>query len=252
MSAEAPDGAAPPIRVSDVRASRGVRWLAGGFALFKERPLGWLGLALGWLVMSFGLLIIPLIGVLAFYLLQPVFFASFALVARKQGTGERIDSGDLFLGFKSNLKALAGVGAIELFVAVCVSVVFATFAVPTAIDGTGRVLGAQELVAQLQGKEWILIGGFLLVGIVKGALWFTPALIAFHGLSAAHAVRWSLYAALSNVGAMVLYSIALFAMFFAAALPWLLGLFIAMPVMIASTYVGYREVFEEESKVKSD
>lgn len=243
MSAEAP-GSTMTIRAADVGATRGVRWLIGGFQLFKARPLGWLGLALGWIVMTFGVLIIPVIGVLAFYLLQPVFFASFALVARKQERGERIDSGDLFLGFKANLKALAGVGSIELVVAVCVSILFATFAVPTAMDSTGRVLPASELVAQLQGKEWILIAGFLLVSLVKAALWFAPALIAFHGLSTAHAVRWSVYAALSNFGAMMVYSVALFAMFFLAALPWLLGLFIALPVMIASTYVGYREVFE--------
>ena len=44
--------------------------------------------------------------------------------------------------------------------------------------------------------------------IVKGALWFAPAVLAFHDLSTAHAIRWSLYAALSNLGAMALYGLA--------------------------------------------
>jgi len=80
---------------------------------------------------------------------------------------------------------------------------------------------------------------------VKGALWFAPALLAFHDLSTAHAVRWSLFAAVSNVGAMVAYGVALTVVFVAGALPWGLGLIVAIPMMVASTYTGYAAVFEE-------
>jgi uncharacterized membrane protein len=57
-------------------------------------------------------------------------------------------------------------------------------------------------------------------------------------------VRWSAYACLANVGAMLLYGLALFAIFFAALIPWALGLIVVVPIMAISTYVGYREVFE--------
>ena len=54
-------------------------------------------------------------------------------------------------------------------------------------------------------------------------------------------MRWSVYAALSNVGAMVAYGLALTVVFVAGGdLPWGLGLLVVIPVMVASTYVGYR------------
>jgi uncharacterized membrane protein len=105
----------------------------------------------------------------------------------------------------------------------------------------------EDYARALQGKEWIVVLGFALSAVVKGALWFAPALIAFHGLSTSHAIRWSVYAALSNIGAMLVYGFALGAMFFVAVIPWGLGLFVAIPVMLTSTYVGYRDVFEKGS-----
>ena len=59
-----------------------------------------------------------------------------------------------------------------------------------------------------------------------------------------HAIRWSVYAALSNLGTMILYGLALGACFVLAVIPWFLGLLVVLPVMAISTFVGYREVFE--------
>jgi uncharacterized membrane protein len=63
-------------------------------------------------------------------------------------------------------------------------------------------------------------------------------------MSTTHAMRWSMYAALANVGAMMIYGMVLMALFFVALLPWALGVIVFMPVMAISTFVGYREVFE--------
>jgi uncharacterized membrane protein len=38
-------------------------------------------------------------------------------------------------------------------------------------------------------------------------------------------------------------------MVFVALLPWGLGLFIAVPVMLASNYVGYREIFGDTGTI---
>ena len=67
-----------------------------------------------------------------------------------------------------------------------------------------------EYVEMLKGKEWILLLGFVLTVMVKGALWFAPPLIALHDMPVTHAMRWSVYAALANVGAMIVYGLALF------------------------------------------
>jgi uncharacterized membrane protein len=79
---------------------------------------------------------------------------------------------------------------------------------------------------------------------VKGALWFAPPLIAFHGMTTVQAMRWSLYASIANIGAMLAYGATLLALFFAGVLTWMLGMIVVVPLMAISTYIGYREVFE--------
>jgi hypothetical protein len=231
------------IRVAELRAGRGVRWLTEAFGLFRRKPMAWIGLSAGWLVITFGLLLLPLIGGVIANFLQPVFFASFAIIALRQLHGEKILMGDLFLGFRRNLRPLVNLGAVLLMVEIAVFALMAMLGLPMAATGD-KPFTVNEYVDALKGKEWILILGFLLTVAIKGAVWFAPPLIALHDMSMAHAVRWSAYACLANVGAMILYGLALFAIFFAALIPWALGLIVVVPIMAISTYVGYREVFE--------
>jgi uncharacterized membrane protein len=75
-------------------------------------------------------------------------------------------------------------------------------------------------------------------------VWFAPPLIAFHGMATVQAMRWSLYACVANLGTMIVYGLALLALFFIGLLPWALGLVVVIPMMAISTYIGYRDVFE--------
>ena len=230
-------------RVAEVPASRGAAWLGESFRLFRGAPLAWTGLCAGWIVITLGLMIVPLIGMVASNFLQPVFFASFAICAYKQRAGEKIAINDLFSGFRHHVRALINLGALLLLAQLAVLVVMAMLGLPTG-GSADQELTIQEYVELLKGKEWILIVGFLLTVAIKGALWFAPPLIAFHGMSTTQAMRWSLYAFIANIGAMTVYGIALMGLFFIALIPWALGLVIVVPLMAISTYVGYREVFE--------
>lgn len=231
------------IRVAEVSAGRGPAWLAESFTLFRAKPMAWIGLSLGWIVITFGLLVIPLIGGVIANFLQPVFFASFAIAAYRQTQGEPVVMADLFAGFKRNLRALINLGALLLIAEIVIFAVMALLGLPiAAAEGTSFTVS--EYMEQLKGKEWILLLGLVLTGVVKGALWFAPPLIAFHGMSTGHAMRWSVYAALANVGAMIAYGVTLVLLFFAGLLPWALGLLVVIPMMLISTFVGYREVFE--------
>jgi uncharacterized membrane protein len=235
---------APRIAVGEVSAARGAGWIGGGFAIFRRQPLVWAGLAMGWIVVTLGLLLIPFLGGVLANFLQPVFFASFALAARRQLAGERLDMGDLFTGFRPHARPLITLGAILLIAQIAILALMVLIGFPTAVGEPDKLPTVEDYARALQGKEWIVVLGFALSAVVKGALWFAPALIAFHGLSTSHAIRWSVYAALSNIGAMLVYGLALGLMFFVAVIPWGLGLFVAIPVMLTSTYAGYRDVFE--------
>ena len=233
------------VRVRDVRASRGAAWLREGFGFFRARPLAWIGLSLGWMVITFGLIIVPFVGGVVANLLQPVFFASFALAAVKQRAGQSIDSSDLFSGFRRGIKPLVIIGAILLAAEIAIFALMALAGLPSMGSSGEEITTMQEWLQALEGKEWILVVGLVLTAIVKGALWFAPALLAFHDMSAIHAIRWSIYAALSNAMAMVVYGLALTVAVAAAVLPWGAGLIIVVPMMLASTYAGYRDVFED-------
>lgn len=238
-------GPAPrAIRVRDVRPSRGPAWLAGGWGHFRRAPMVWMGLSAGWMLITLALVLVPVIGGVAANLLQPVFFASFAIAARKQLAGEAPEMGDLFIGFRLPLRPLVNLGALLLVAEIAIFFLMSMLGLPGAGEGE-EIATITDYVQLLEGKEWILLVGVALTAAVKGALWFAPAILAFHEISTAHAVRWSVFAALSNLGAMLAYGVALTVVFVAGALPWGLGLLLAIPVMVASTYTGYAEVFEE-------
>jgi hypothetical protein len=239
------------MKVAEIKASRGVRWLGDAFTLFRGAPLAWISMCSGWLAITLGLLYIPhQIGLVIANFLQPVFFASFAIAAYKQTAGEKLLMGDLFTGFKRHLRALVMLGAVQLLAQIAIYFLMWMLGLPTAEAGD-RVITLKEYVELMQGKEWILMTGFVLTVMVKGALWFAPPLIAFHGMQTMQAMRWSLYAAISNLGAMILYGLALMGLILLVWVPLaagayvaMLGLLVVIPMMAISTYVGYKEVFE--------
>jgi uncharacterized membrane protein len=204
-----------------------------------------MGLGAGWIVITLGLVMVPIVGGIAANVLQPVFFASFALAARKQEQGGAVEMSDLFSGFRRPLMPLANLGAILLLAELAIFALLALLGLPGLSANDEGTVSMADFARELQGKEWILLVGLVLTAIVKGALWFAPAVLAFHEMTTAHAIRWSLFAALSNLGAMALYGLVLTIAMAAAILPWGLGLMIVIPVMVASTYSGYREVFAE-------
>jgi uncharacterized membrane protein len=230
-------------KVAEVKATRGAAWLAESFTLFRQAPVAWISLCAGWIAITFGLILIPFIGGVLANFLQPVFFASFAIAAYKQLAGERIVMGDLFAAFKRNMRPLVNLGALLLLAEIAIFALMALMGLPLA-SSADRNFTIVEYVEALKDKEWILAVGFLLTVIVKGALWFAPPLIAFHGMGTAQAMRWSLYAAIANLGAMIVYGAVLLGLFIVALIPWMIGLLVVIPMMVISTYIGYREVFE--------
>jgi uncharacterized membrane protein len=230
-------------KVAELPASRGAAWLAESFRLFRGAPLAWIGLCAGWMTITLALILVPLVGGVIANFIQPVFFASFAIAAFKQSAGEPIVMGDLFNGFRRNVRPLINLGALLLLFQIAIFALMALLGLPLSTP-SDRSISFAEYLQLFEDKEWILALGFLLTAVVKGALWFAPPLIAFHGMSTMHAIRWSLFAALANIGTMLVYGTLLMLLFILGIVPWALGLLVVIPMMAISTFVGYREVFE--------
>jgi uncharacterized membrane protein len=75
------------------------------------------------------------------------------------------------------------------------------------------------------------------------ATWFAPVLIVLEDLSASAALKASFFACLSNWLPFLVYSIVLLVLGVVAAIPAGLGYLILVPVLIASVYTAYRDIF---------
>jgi uncharacterized membrane protein len=234
------------IQVAEIRASRGASWIGEAWTLFAAAPMAWIGLCAGWIALTFALFVIPFIGGVAASFLQPVFFASFAIAAYRQAAGERIVMADLFAGFKRNVRALVNLGAVLLMAQIVIVALMALLGLPMSPPASDQPFSIADYAEAMSGKEWILALGVALTILVKGSLWFAPQLIAFHGMGTAQAMRWSVYAAIANIGALTVYGLAVLGLFIAALLPmpWVVGLVVVLPLTVISSYVGYRDVFE--------
>ncbi|HET7404363.1 MAG TPA: BPSS1780 family membrane protein [Usitatibacter sp.] len=232
------------LQVADVPARRGAAWLGEAFSIFREQPLNWIALCVGWAIIWLVLLFVPLVGLVTANLLQPVFFGSFAIAAYKHTEGERVVMGDLFSAFRRSFRPLFNIGFLMMLAQLASVFLMRALGLPSW--PSDRDVDLYAYAEMLRDSRWVLLAGLSVTTLASAALWFAPPLIVFHGMPASHAIRWSVYAALSNAGAMIVYGVILMVLMVLAWLPFGLGLFVLLPVLVISTYTSYRDIFDHK------
>jgi len=262
--------------VYTVHAARsGVAWLANAWALFARARLPWLYLLATYYLVMMAVDLVPFIGQLAVPVIKPVFAVGFLAAAWTQERGGKPRVADLFMGFRSNLRALLVLGAV--FVAGITIAVLSTTLVdggklidaltaPAPATSTEREAWANTLNATLRdARTQIAMLFAVLVALpTLAAMWFAPGLVVFQDLPAFSALAHSLRAAAANWRPLVLYAMAVFLLggllpglalaLLSLVLPASTGPLIAvallMPYMFffaatlhISDYVSYRDVF---------
>jgi uncharacterized membrane protein len=227
-------------------AAAGARWLAEGWSMFAREPGPWLLITLVLFVLVLALSVVPL-GSLAINLLFPVVTAGIMLGCEAARRGEPLNVSHLFEGFNApNVGQLVVVGAISLAAGVVIAIVvlipflgLGGFAVFRAIlAGTPPDLGQLLLPLMLA----LLLYLALLTPLMM-LVWFAPALIVLDKLPAFDAMKLSFSACLKNVVPYLVYGLIGVPLAIAATIPLLLGWFVLVPIVYASTYVSYREIF---------
>ena len=224
-----------------VATGRGLDWITEGFALFKLAPGTWIGILLIWIVISGVLASINAEIVSSF--INPIFQAGMMLgcLSRSKGEGLRVEH--LFAGFRSGR-----VGQLLLMSVILIVLVIAAFAI-AALTVAGSLKGVWAGGApDFQQINPITVLLFALVFVLLALpltmlVWFAPALIVFRQISAWEAMKLSLRGCLRNWLPFLLYGLVALVMLIVAAIPLLLGLLIAIPVLAASVYCSYRDVF---------
>lgn len=224
-------------------AGRGWAWIAEGWDLFKRQPGLWIGIILLLGVIFIGTALIPIIGGLLMTLFGPVFAAGVVIGCRALDKGGELEIGHLFAGFRERTGTLIGVGALYLAATLVIMLV------------VGLVMGAGMFAMMSGGSDpaamaamgmtmvlAVLVMAALLLPVVM-AVWFAAPLVVFHEHGAFEAMKASFVGCLKNILPFLIYGVVLFVFAIIASLPLLLGWLVLGPVMAASLYTAYRDIY---------
>lgn len=242
------------MRVVDVPMKDALRWFGQGWREhFVKAPVAWLALLGLWLIATIVMLVIPLIGQVAANILQPTFFAGIMLACRAQERGGEPQMSSLVAAFRRNPQPLIVAGCVIFFIELLIIMLVMTLGLPEIkATADGKSVDFAGFSKAMEGKEWIAVIFFLLVGLIKGVFWFVPPLLAFHDMKAGAAIRWSLYAFLSNFGAIFLYGVLVVVLFMLVILTYGAAMVVALPLMAITNYTGYKAMFVEDAVPPED
>ncbi len=238
-----------------VEAGRGWGWIAAGWELFIHSPLIWVVNTVIFGVIAIVLQLIPFIGGLAFNIISSAFVGGMMIGADEQRRGNSLEVGHLFAGFQRKLQPLLILGVMYLGVAIALAIIMGVLMLVTlGMSGAfGSILGGDSsaLASQLASKGAGVMGMFALIILIVLALsipilmafWFAPALVVFHDVSPVNALTMSFKGCLKNIVPFLINGVIFFVLVIIGSIPLGLGLLVVFPLLFATMYTSYREIF---------
>ncbi|HZM46514.1 MAG TPA: BPSS1780 family membrane protein [Burkholderiales bacterium] len=224
-----------------VDAGQGWAWIASGFGLFRKRAGVWIAVTIIAGVLVIVVSLFPIIGWLVNTLLMPVYLGGLLLGCKSLEDEGEFGVGQLFAGFSKHTGRLMAVGALSLagWLLIMIPLFF--------IMGTSMfaLMGGDPAAIAAAGPT-LMLGVLVTIGLsvpLYMALWFAPCLILFNEAQPVQALGRSFRACSKNIIPFLLYGVLLFIVFVLATIPFGLGLLVAFPVLIASVYTSYRDIF---------
>lgn len=233
-----------------VSIGRGWEWIAGGFRHFGRNPGTWILMMIVGLILMIVLALVPVIGQFALMGTFYVWFAGILLGCRAQDIGEDLKLEHLFAGFSSKPLQLI---LLSVFMSVIGLIVVVISIGPIYLDLI--TMGPQqdpEVMKELTEKM-ADPGNFLRTYLIAMlcsiplymAVWFAPALIVLNDVPVFRAMKLSFFGCLKNILPFLLYFIIAGIFYLLSAIPLLLGLLVSVPVLFASLYTSYTDIFIE-------
>lgn len=243
--------------------SDGFKWFFDGAALFGKNPMGWILQFLTWSVLN-------LISAILFQelskFLWPIFIAGFMWGSYALDTKNIFPVNSVFSGFTHKTKELLLLG---LYYVVAFMVVFYISRLLTEffigdlsiLDDQQKMISMyagdvrpEQLEELINTMRSLLFFSLLLLFFTMPifmAIWFSPALVIINGVPPIEAIKLSFIACLRNMLSLLSYGIVSSIAIFIAAIPLGLGLFIVIPILFASIYISYKDIFIDESGADS-
>ncbi|MBI1175551.1 MAG: hypothetical protein GC139_09855 [Sideroxydans sp.] len=227
-------------------AAHGWLWIKQSFELFRKSPLLWMVLTSIGVVGMTALSYIPIVGALLSTILMPMLLAGFMTGSRALAQGEELELAHLFVGLKQNTQELIALGGINL-VAQMLSLGVMMLTGGGALVGlimSGKQIDDPALLTQaLAGAGLALLVGAILFSMLLMSMQFAPMLVIFDKMSPLQAMKTSLRAFLRNVVPLTVYGVMLLPFAILASMPMMLGWLVLLPIIIASMYVIYADLF---------
>lgn len=239
-----PPSAPPTSRVTDI--GNGVKWVGDAFKIFTSNPLMWIVFVIMFFVINLAMAFLPLVGQLVFSLISPMIMAGVVVGCRAIENGEGLEIDHFIAGFTGKTSPLLMLGVFYLVATIVIVVVI--FGVTAATIGTAIIMNP-EGAADKVGASVLLSALFIaLVALALSvplmmAYWFAVPLVQFDDVKPGDALKMSFFASLKNFLPFLLYGIVMLVLLIVAMIPFGLGLFVFLPVMFATVYTSYKDVF---------
>jgi len=242
------------ITIKVAETERGIAWLTEGFDYFKRGAGVWIGITITFLIFYIILSVIPVIGGLLLTLLTPVLLGGLILGCRDLDQGKAMAVNHLFAGFSTNTGQLILLGLFNYIGMILIMVISMVIVMP--------FLGGMEYMMQFMhtmehgdltmapgmflGMLLVLLVGLLFYLPLIMALWFAPVLIVVDRQNAIDAMVNSFKGCLKNILPFLLYGLLGLVLAIVASIPLMLGWLVLFPMIVASVYLGYKDIFKEE------
>jgi len=227
-----------------VPAGHGWTWIAGAWKLFKRQPGIWVSIAIIAIVIFIAYYFMRAFGSILGILLTPVFTAGVVIGAKSLDEGRKLEIAHLFAGFTNRFGALIAVGAIYLALLLAIVVVSARV---TGVSVSVMLGASPDLASATIGEiisillAWLIALGLMVP--VFMAVWFAPPLAVFNELGAFDALKASFVGCLKNIVPFLIYGLILLGFAVLASIPLCLGWLVLAPVIAASIYTSYRDIY---------
>jgi uncharacterized membrane protein len=228
----------------------GWEWIVTGWKLFAKAPVMWIISIVILFIVALAMSLVPIIGSVGFQLINPAIAAGFVVACRALERGGEFELEHLVAGFKNNFGSLLILGLIVVAAGVVMLLIFGAFVGFSILAAfiTGDV--ENMMSAAIGSVTLLLLGTLVILALLVPlmmAYWFAPALVILNNMTPVEAMKASFFGCLRNLVPFLIYSIVMTILAILASIPVFLGFLLWIPVMIASSYAAYRDIFTEPS-----
>lgn len=199
--------------------------------------------------------LLPYVGLPLIYLLSPIPIAGMMMACRHLEQGRELSVNFLLWGFRDGATQLVTLGGVFVVAQIVIGALVNNLAGPDAqqLITSGAMLDPKTVPAETANRLFsaMMVGMMLMVPVAL-MLWFAPTLVVLNGVPATRAMMLSLRGCLANVLPTMFYGFAMMLLLMLVVISLGFGVFVWLPVAVASTYRSYCEIFAGEEAPPAD